>query len=312
MSNDLRAADSLRATAAAVRKLGLGHSLVIGYWALDIMTLGIFAKTFARPSVEDVFAAVAKHHLRCVQFNFSCAGLPGLPEHIETELTVRIRKVALERRIAIAAVSGTFNMIHPDAAKRREGLRLLEVLAAACARLDTKVITLCTGTRDPEDMWRRHADNDRAEAWRDLRVTLTKALTIADKHGVTLGIEPETGNVVDSARKARGLLDEFQSPRLKIVMDAANLFHPGDLLRMTEILEEALDLLGKDLVLVHAKALAPEGHSASLIPGEDALDWELYFNLLRKVRFDGPVILHGVAESDVGRSLTFLRERLGE
>ena len=276
------------------------------------MILGIFAKTFARPSVEEVFHAVAKHHLRCVQFNFSCAELPGLPEHIETALAVRIRKASVERRIAIAAVSGTFNMIHPDAAKRREGLRLLEVLAAACARLDTKVITLCTGTRDPEDMWRRHPDNDRPEAWRDLHVTLTKALTIADKHGVTLGIEPETGNVVDSARSARRLLDEFKSPRLKIVMDAANLFHPGDLPRMTEILEEAFDLLGKDLVLVHAKALAPEGRSGSLSPGEDALDWELYFNLLKKVRFAGPVILHGVAEAEVKGSLAFLREQMGQ
>ena len=276
------------------------------------MILGIFAKTFARPSVEDVFAAVAKHHLRSVQFNFSCAGLPGLPGHIETELAVRIRKTALERRIAIAAVSGTFNMIHPDAAKRREGLRLLEVLAAACARLDTKVITLCTGTRDPQDMWRRHPDNDRPEAWRDLHVTLTKALTIADKHGVTLVIEPETGNVVDSAHKARRLLDEFQSPRLKIVMDAANLFRRGELAGMTGILEEAFALLGKDLVLVHAKALPPEGPSASLVPGDDALDWDLYFDLLRKSRFAGSVILHGVLEPEVARSLTFLRERLSQ
>ncbi len=143
-------------------------------------------------------------------------------------------------------------------------------------------------------------------------MTLTKALTIADKHGVTLGIEPETGNVVDSAHKARRLLDEFKSPRLKIVMDAANLFHPGDLPRMAEILEEAFDLLGKDLVLVHAKALAPEEHSGSLIPGEDALDWELYFNLLKKVRFAGPVILHGVAEADAKGSLAFLREQMGQ
>ena len=219
MSNERRAADRVHPTVAWT--LELGHSLVIGYWALVIMILGIFAKTFVRPSVEEVFHAVAKHHLRCVQFNFSCAGLPAMPEVIEPQLATRIRKSAVERRIAIAAVSGTFNMIHPDAAKRREGLRLLEVLAAACARLDTKVITLCTGSRDPDDMWRRHPDNDRPEAWRDLHVTMTKALTIADKHGVTLGIEPETGNVVDSARKARRLLDEFQSPRLKMVMDGA-------------------------------------------------------------------------------------------
>jgi sugar phosphate isomerase/epimerase len=34
-------------------------------------------------------------------------------------------------------------------------------------------------------------------------------------------------NVIDSAQKARRLLDEIRSPRLKITMDAANLFHAG-------------------------------------------------------------------------------------
>ena len=39
----------------------------------------------------------------------------------------------------------------------------LEVLAAACRWLDTRIITLCTGTRDPEDMWKWHPENVRRE-----------------------------------------------------------------------------------------------------------------------------------------------------
>jgi len=96
------------------------------------MTLGIFAKTFARPTVEDVFDAVAKHRLHQVQFNFACVGLPSLPDQIDLELADRICDAASQRRIAIAAVSGTFNMIHPDLAQRRDGLRKLGVIAGAC------------------------------------------------------------------------------------------------------------------------------------------------------------------------------------
>src|SRR6266498_4128986 len=141
------------------------------------MQLGLFARTFARPAVEEVFDAVARLHLRCVQFNFACAGLPGLPEAIPGELADRIRGAADERRISIGALSGTFNMIHPNVRLRREGLRKLEVLAGACARLGTRVITLCTGTRDPENMWRAHAENGSTEAWHDLRVSLSRALS---------------------------------------------------------------------------------------------------------------------------------------
>jgi sugar phosphate isomerase/epimerase len=274
------------------------------------MQLGIFAKTFSRPTVEEVFAAVAKHHLRCVQFNLACAGLPSLPERIEPELAGRIRKAAAEHRIDIAAVSGTFNMIHPDPKQRREGLRKLGVVAGACQHLGTRTVTLCTGTRDPEDMWRHHADNDSPEAWRDLLVSITKALTIADKHEVTLGVEPETGNVVSSAMHARRLLDEMKSPRLKIIMDAANLFHPGELGDMKEIMDDAFDLLGNDLVLAHAKDLRASSHAGSLTVGKGVLDWDHYLALLEAANFTGPLVLHGFDERQAAASVKFLRSRL--
>jgi sugar phosphate isomerase/epimerase len=274
------------------------------------MHLGIFAKTFVRPSVEEVFDAVARLRLHCVQFNFACAGRPSLPDQIEPALAKRIRKAAEERRIAIAAVSGTFNMIHPDAKQRRDGLRKLGIIAAACEPLGGSTVTLCTGTRDSESMWRRHPDNDSPEAWRDLRVSMTKALTIADKHNVTLGVEPEIGNIVSSARHARRLLDEMKSPRLKIILDAANLFHPGDLPRTAEILDEAFDLLGGDLVLAHAKELAPDGQAGGLALGAGALDWAGYVARLRAVKFAGPFILHGFEERDAAASVKFLRDKV--
>ena len=71
-----------------------------------------------------------------------------------------------------------------------------------------------------------------------------EAVEIARQAGVTLAFEPEVSNVVDSAAKARQLLDEIGSPHLKVTMDAANLFHAGELPRMAEILESAFALLG--------------------------------------------------------------------
>ena len=275
------------------------------------MQLGIFAKTFARPTVEEIFDAVAAHGLRCVQFNFASAGLPSLPDQIDLTLLDRIHRAASERGISIAAVSGTFNMIHPDPARRREGLQRLDVVAAACSRLGTEIVTLCTGTRDPKDMWKRHPDNDSPAAWSDLLVTLTAALTTAESHGVTLGVEPETGNIIDSARQARRLLDELKSPRLKIIMDAANLFHPGELPRMLEILDDTFELLGRDIVLAHAKELGADGHAGHLALGAGVLDWGRYLSRLRQAGFNGPLIMHGFGERDAAISTAFLRGKIG-
>ena len=59
--------------------------------------------------------------------------------------------------VEIVAINGTYNMIHPDPAVRDEGVRRFETIAAACAPLHCNFVTLCTGTRDPDNMWRWHS-----------------------------------------------------------------------------------------------------------------------------------------------------------
>jgi sugar phosphate isomerase/epimerase len=276
------------------------------------MRLGIFAKTFPRPAVEAVLDAVRVHGLDCVQFNMACAGLPSMPERIDGELCDRIRAAAAERGITLAAVSGTFNMIHPDPAKRRAGLERLRVLAGACNRLGAPVVTLCTGTRDPDDMWRRHPDNDSAAGWRDLLESMRAAVKMAEVAGITLAFEPEVANVVDTARKGRRLLDEIGSPRLKVVMDGANLFRAGDLARMRDVLDEAFVLLGRDIALAHAKDLTHDGEAGHAAAGTGRLDYDHYLNLLRSAGYDGSLILHGLSEAEVVASVAFLRGKLAE
>ncbi len=274
------------------------------------MRLGIFCKTFARPTLDQVLDAVRTHGLETIQFNMACAGLQPLPERIDASLCEQIRQALAARRITMAAVSGTFNMIHPDPARREEGLRRLRTQAGACRALGTSIITLCTGSRDPDNMWRRHPDNDSSAAWRDMIASIRSALEMTAESGVTLAFEPEVANVVDSARKGRRLLDEIGSPRLKVVMDPANLFHAGELPRMREILDEAFDLLGPDIVLAHAKDLRHDGDAGHEAAGEGLLDYDHYLRLLLAIGFDGPLILHGLSEAQVPKCVRFLRNKL--
>ncbi len=271
--------------------------------------LGIFARTFPRPSLEETLDAVKDHGVHRVQFNMSCAGGPSMPEEISPQLAERIREAMERRDLSMSAVSGTFNMIHPDPEERRSGLRRLGTLAGACGYMGTPMITLCTGTRDPEDMWRHHPANNGPEAWRDLLGTMERALEIAEGHEVTLAFEPEVNNVVDSAEKGRRLLDEMRSSRLKVVLDAANLFRVGELSCQGEILEEVFALLGEEIVIAHAKDVLDTGEPVAAGRGE--LDYDLYLEGLREVGFEGPLILHGIDESEVEESVAFLNSRLG-
>jgi len=274
------------------------------------MRLGVLSKVFARPTVEAVFDAVADAGLECVQFNPESAGLAPMPDEIPADLAERIRRAAAARGIAIASVQGTFNMSHPDAEFRREGLRRLRAIASVCGRLDTSVIAICIGTRDREDMWRYHEDNDSPQAWRDMTACVREAVDIARQAGVTLAFEPEVSNVVDSAETARRLLDEVRSPRLKVTLDAANLFHAGELSRMADVLDNAFALIGNDIILAHAKDLSRDGEAGHEAAGHGRLDYDRYLSLLHAHGFDGPLLLHGLAESQAPGCVAFLREKL--
>jgi len=284
------------------------------------MQIGIMAKTFARPTLEETLGAVAAHGIHCVQFSLTCTNValvasnqwhnPDMPDHIAPDLCDRIRRAMDAHKITMSAVSGTFNMIAPDPQKRRQGLKRLRALASVCHRLGTSVITLCTGTRDPESMWRRHPDNDSPEAWDDLVASMHEAVRIAEEHKVTLAFEPEVSNVVDSAAKGRRLLDEIRSPCLKGVMDPANIFHKGELPRMREIIAEAFTLLGGDIVLAHAKDLDHDGEAGHVAAGKGRLDYDQYLSLLRKAAPDIPLILHGLSESQVDGCVAFLKGRM--
>jgi len=209
----------------------------------------------------------------------------------------------------MAAVSGTYNMAHPDATVRNAGRRRLGALIAVARTMGTCLVTLCSGSRCVEDMWRLHPDNATPEAWREMRASIEAALGAAETHGVTLGFEPEHNNVVNDAAAGRRLLDELGSPpRLKVVLDPANLLPAGHLERQADTLKSAFELLGDDLALAHAKDVTDDG--TIVAAGRGALDYDLYISLLRLVPRDVAVVMHGLSEAEVPGCRAFIQTAL--
>jgi sugar phosphate isomerase/epimerase len=299
---------SLAGSIAAGTTYGQSPAKAAEPWSPQIGIL--LATTFTTGTLEARLDAAKSYGLACAQVSMECANLPAMPDQIPPELPGRIRREAAARGITIGSVQGTFNMCHPDAGYRRTGLRRLQVLAEACPQIGTSSIHVCTGTRDPNNMWRRHPDNDLPQSWQDMAACMREATDIARQANVVLAFEPEVNNVVDSARKARRLLDEIGSPHLKVTMDPANIFHAGELPRMKEMLDEAFALVGKDIVLAHAKDLDHDGDAGHKAAGQGVLDYNRYLSLLRTYGFKGPLFLHGLSEAQVPGCLAFLRAKL--
>jgi sugar phosphate isomerase/epimerase len=272
------------------------------------MQAGIFAKTFSAPGALGALKAAKAAGFETVQFNMACCGLPAMPDDIAQETITEISEASRETGVTLAAVSATYNMIHPNPKVRTDGMRKLEVILNSARAMGTSLVTLCTGTRDAQDQWRHHPDNQGAEAWRDLLAEMGKAAALAEAHGVDLGIEPELANVVNSADAAKRLLDEAGSPRLRIVLDPANLFETASEDERRGIVAHAAGTLAGSISMAHAKDRNAEG--GFVAAGAGVIDFPHFIACLRQAGFDGPLVAHGLSEAEAPAVASFLAKAM--
>jgi sugar phosphate isomerase/epimerase len=251
------------------------------------MRLGIFTPEVEAGSTRELFEKIRDYGFNQVQFDFLSVCGEEMPGYIKGEWVDEIAVQSRANGIEISAVNGTFNMAHPDEAVRMDGVERFERIAAICGDISCGLITICTGTRNRNDMWMIHKDNATEEAWRDMASVMERLIAVAEKYDVCLGLETEASNVVFSPERGKRIIGEMQSDRLKVIMDCANLFRQGmtkkELVRPT--IENAFDLLGDHVVLAHGKDVMEGPEIEFTGTGLGMVDYDLFFSLLEKIGY---------------------------
>jgi sugar phosphate isomerase/epimerase len=274
------------------------------------MYTAIFSRTYGMKNVAEVIAAAAIDGYEGIQANLSSAGLASLPDTVPPGVAVQFCQEARTRGIRLAALSGTYNMAHPDANVRKASRVGFHNIVSAAREMGAPVVSLCTGSRDPHDMWKFHPENDSDEAWKDLRSELEFALRVAQEAGIRLAIEPEPANVIHDAKAAKRILNEMASSHLGILLDAANLLTPETLSRQHAVIDEATGLLGGALLLAHVKDIDASGRVVAT--GEGEVNLLAFTKALRRVGYDDALIAHGFAAEKAGVAAKVLQRIIGE
>ena len=169
-----------------------------------------------------------------------------------------IRNFLDAREIRIGEVPGLFRgLSHPDRHIReaaveqyKKKIRLVHILGAHCTGF-------APGSCNPPDsnLW-LHRDNWSEETWqRFIRSTLEIAKE-AEAHGVTLAAHPMITGPLCSIERMRRLVDEAGSPQVKILLDPVNITSIETYFDMAGFLNRIFDVLGNDIVAMHAKDVA--------------------------------------------------------
>lgn len=274
------------------------------------MELGMYSVELKRDSVEELFKAVRDYGFTAMQFDYLSVYEEEMPLHIDSSMTARILAAAKANGVSIVSVNGTFNMIDPDPAKREEGIRRFEELAKHMHELECSFVTLCTGSRSRESMWRMHPESLSDDAWKDLLDTMEKVLDIAEKYDLILGLETEPNNAMNTPERCRQLMDHFGTGRLQVIMDIANLFRPGMAKKenVRDVMRHAFELLGKDVHLAHGKDIMESDGIACTYAGNGIVDFAYFKELLAGIGYKGCMLLHGLHdEAEFPKAVQFIR-----
>ena len=119
------------------------------------MDVGIFARTFTRASLDETLAAIEACGISSVHFNLACATTESMPMFIEDRLCRLIQGKFEQCGLTMVGISASFNSVHPDVEARMGGIHKAQHMITRCNALGTRLVSLCTGTRDGRCRWRR-------------------------------------------------------------------------------------------------------------------------------------------------------------
>ena len=265
--------------------------------------IGIFSDIAPGTDAERA-SAISAAGFDCVQLR---VGLPT--EAIDERALAALAAPYRDHGIAVVAIAGYTNLVHPDPALREAGVARVERLLAASAEAGCGPVCTESGSRHAERIRPDHPANVGPVAWRDLLDVLGRLLDAARRDGGVLAIEGYVKHVARSLESLRLLADEL--PELRFVCDPFNLVPEVELPTHRESFAAVVDWVAPRIAVAHAKDLRwDDGELSTPRAGTGQADWACYAHLLRQHLPDAPLILEHLRWDEAARTREFVLRQL--
>lgn len=163
----------------------------------------------------------------------------------------KMNEILSDNKIELAILGCYKNLAHPNKEKMDTIIKEYEAHIDFAAMLKQSVVGTETGC--PNEDYSFDENTHTEKAIQTVIENLKKIVPHAEKKGVILAIEPVYKHIICSSKVARRVLDEVNSPNLKIILDPVNLLAKENIHQKNEIIQEAINLLKEDIVAVHIK-----------------------------------------------------------
>lgn len=214
-----------------------------------------------------------------------------------------LKKLFAKNKLDIAVLGCYLNLANPNLESLNKIRKRYLTHIRFASLLDVGVVGTETGAVNEE--YKFEERNHSEEALDIFIHNVRPVVEYAEKMGVIFAIEPVYKHIVCNPKRARRVLDEINSPNLQIIFDPVNLLDISNYKNRDEIIEEAMELLGDDIAMIHIKDFVVEdGKLVSVAAGTGEMD---YTKIMKFIRERKPYV-HVTLENTVPENAVAARE----
>ena len=275
----------------------------------QLLQLGIRLHDMREGTLEERAAWAQEQGFSCVHLALSKT-IPGFkmaPGTLNAGLGKRIRNIFSSHGVDVAVLGCYKNLAHPDPEVVQELQDLYIAHLRMAISLNCSVVGTETGAPNAEY---RYEPNCHTEmALQSFLRGLEPVLEAAETLGVLFAIEPVWNHIVWNPQVARRVLDEMASPNLRIIFDPVNLLSVENYQQRERVIDEALELLGEDVEIVHLKDFRLEGDKlVSVAAGTGMMDYRTIMEYLKKEKPCIQATLENTVPENAVTARTYLEE----
>jgi sugar phosphate isomerase/epimerase len=269
------------------------------------MQLGIRLHDIKKAPLEERLQIAKEQGFKCGHLALSkvISEFPTDNSALTPGLAMYLNKLFSKYDQDIAVLGCYLNLADPNEEKMKKTYARYLANIRFASLLGAGVVGSETGAVNEE--YKFEERNHSGEALKIFIERLRPVVKYAEKAGVIFAIEPVYKHIVCNPQRARFVLDEIASPNLQIIFDPVNLLDISNYERRDEIFEEAIDILGDDIAMLHLKDfIVEDGQLKSVACGTGEMKYE---RILKFVKERKPY-MHATLENTVPENAVAARE----
>ncbi|MBR1703662.1 MAG: sugar phosphate isomerase/epimerase [Lachnospiraceae bacterium] len=222
------------------------------------MQLGIRLHDTKNLPFEERIADVSELGFKCGHLALAkvISEFPTTDEALTPGLAMYIKNVFAKNHVDIAVLGCYLNLANPNPEKLAQITHRYMAHLRFASWLGCGVVGTETGA--PNETYTHVPECHGEEALQTFIANLRPVVKYAEQMGVVMAIEPVWKHIVCNPKRARRVLDEIGSPNLQIILDPVNLLDICNYKDQVAIVDEAIDVLGADVAMVHLKDFVVE------------------------------------------------------